>query len=530
MDNKLEFNVNISCEGDINYESTYENDIYTLSIVPNGKALLKEVSVKIQFDFEKDDRLFLNGYQSWTDVREYGVKGRMRGLRRVPKFLIDKYHFNAYGDYDFVKYPYKKGYMHGFSYAYIRNNENKLFIGSLDERSCFTVIIFDTTRNEITLKADLEDLEISDRFDALKVAFIFDEPDFGYEKYFSLMGIKKREKMPLTGYTSWYNHYQDINEKVIYNDLEALNNFPVKMDIFQIDDGFQTAVGDWLSIDANKFPNGMKPVADKIKEDGFVSGIWLAPFVCEKTSLIYKNHPDWILKKDGEFVAAGCNWSTQYALDIYNEEVREYLRKVFDTVINDWGFKMLKLDFLYAACMLPRKDKTRGRIMCEAIDFIRGCAPKAIILGCGVPLWPVFGRVEYCRIGCDMGLDWNDKLYMRAFHRERVSTRNSILNSLFMRGIDGYAFGNDPDVFLLRDYNIELTDTQKLLLAKVNALCGTVLFTSDDVSTYDAEKKAKYKEALGYSAAKILDVRIDQNVVTIEYVLNDQSEKMQFSI
>ena len=61
MDNKLEFNVNISCEGDINYESTYENDIYTLSIVPNGKALLKEVSVKIPFDFEKDDRLFLNG-------------------------------------------------------------------------------------------------------------------------------------------------------------------------------------------------------------------------------------------------------------------------------------------------------------------------------------------------------------------------------------------------------------------------------------------------------------------------------------
>ena len=37
-----------------------------------------------------------------------------------------------------------------------------------------------------------------------------------------------------------------------------------------------------------------------------------------------------------------------------------------------------------------------------------------------------FGRAEYCRIGCDVGLDWDDKPQMRLLHRERVSTKNSL--------------------------------------------------------------------------------------------------------
>ena len=79
---------------------------------------------------------------------------------------------------------------------------------------------------------------------------------------------------------------------------------------------------------------------------------------------------------------------------------------------------------------------------------------------------------------------------MRLIHRERVSTKNSQRNTVFRRGLNGRAFWNDPDVFLLRDDNIELTWEQRETLARVNALYGGVKFTSDNVSGYhDAQKK-----------------------------------------
>ena len=58
---------------------------------------------------------------------------------------------------------------------------------------------------------------------------------------------------------------------------------------------------------------------------------------------------------------------------------------------------------------------------------------------------PAFGLVDYCRVSCDVGLDWDDVWYMRLFHRERVSTKQAINNTLFRRQLNGRAYGSDPD-------------------------------------------------------------------------------------
>lgn len=69
------------------------------------------------------------------------------------------------------------------------------------------------------------------------------------------------------------------------------------IDIFQIDDGYQSATGDWLTIDNKKFPNGMKSVADKIHSTGMLAGLWLAPFGAEFTSKTATQHHDWLIRK-----------------------------------------------------------------------------------------------------------------------------------------------------------------------------------------------------------------------------------------
>ena len=151
-------------------------------------------------------------------------------------------------------------------------------------------------------------------------------------------------------------------------------------------------------------------------------------------------------------------------------EVKAYIKHVFDVVLNEWNYDLVKLDFLYAVCMHPTKNKTRGQIMCEAMDFLRECVGDKLILACGVPLGPSFGKVDYCRIGCDVGLDWNDKAYMRLFHRERVSTLNALGNAVGRRQLNGRAFINDPDVFFFREDNIQttfLTRFQKNIFLKI---------------------------------------------------------------
>lgn len=346
-----------------------------------------------------------------------------------------------------------------------------------------------------------------------------------FDEYFRQLGVSLRPAAkPVFGYTSWYRHYQNINEELLLKDLEGIKDQKCKSDVFQIDDGWQTAVGDWLSTDHSKFPQGMKAAADQISSAGITPGLWLAPFVCEEHSDIYQSHQDWLVKdENGFFVKGGSNWSGFYALDIYNDNVRDYLREVICTVTNTWGYGLLKLDFLYAVCIQPRYNKTRGQIMADAMVFLRECAGDALILACGVPLASAFGRVEYCRIGCDVSLDWDDKKYMHFMHRERISTKNTILDTIFRRQLNGRAFLNDPDVFLLRSDNTTMTGAQRQCLAEINSLAGSVLFTSDNMAEYGEEQKKLLYGITKLRNAKLLTADYDDGILTVTLSLNGKT-------
>ncbi|MCR5718220.1 MAG: alpha-galactosidase [Oscillospiraceae bacterium] len=469
-----------------------EGDIFTATLNAAREIRLDHIRAVFQCPLDPTDRVFLNGYQSWTDSHEHGICDKMRGNSHIPALLAKKYAFSQYGDYNFVQYGTEAGQLHGWSYGYIRSRSDYNFIGSLAEDSGFTLLRLNAEKQELTIEKDCHGLYLTGAFDGLRLLLTAGAEKAVFDRYFDLLGVKLRSEVkPIFGYTSWYRHYQNISEPILMEDLAGLQAQRYKADVFQIDDGYQTAVGDWLAFDADKFPEGMGKIAAAVRKAGMRAGIWLAPFVCEETSDLCRNHPDWIVKdENGYDVKGGSNWSGFYALDIYNAEVREYLREVFRTITQDWGFSLLKLDFLYAACIVPRRNRTRGQIMADAMAFLREISGDALILGCGVPLASAFGRVDYCRIGCDVSPDWDDTPHMRLAHRERISTRSTILDSVFRRQLNGRAFLSDPDVFLLRDTENRLTSDEKLCLAEVNALCGSVLFTSDNAGSYnEAQQK-----------------------------------------
>ena len=129
------------------------------------------------------------------------------------------------------------------------------------------------------------------------------------------------------------------------------------------------------------------------------------------------------------------------------------------------------------------------------------------MLGCGVPLATAWGKANYCRIGCDVGLGWDDRAPSIIHVQERVSTVNAISDAIGRHHQDARCFRNDPDVFLLRSKNIFLSIDQKLTLLLVNSIFGSLLFTSDNLAEYTPDEYERYLSHLPLVEKKINSVR-----------------------
>lgn len=75
------------------------------------------------------------------------------------------------GDYNFKTYPKTAGFFHGYSFGYVRNGFTHEFIGSLNERSGWTILNFDFNKNLITLEKDVEGKTIKGDFTLLTSRF-----------------------------------------------------------------------------------------------------------------------------------------------------------------------------------------------------------------------------------------------------------------------------------------------------------------------------------------------------------------------
>ena len=263
--------------------------------------------------------------------------------------VLDKKSFNirgiwGAGDLTFHEYPEQSGIFYGYSYAYIRNANDIRLFASLSERAGYTIITFNANASTVSVEKDLEGVTYKkgQEITLLELCDIIDNIDNAFDKYFEEAKINKPRAKRMCGYTTWYNYYTSVTEEIVERDLEAIAKLGSKIDIFQVDDGYERTVGDWLYHDEKKFPSGMKLIADNIHKNDMLAGLWLAPFAATPKSYIYNKHKDWFVKnKNGKIPFASHNWGGFYALDIYNNEVRQYLKEVFDTVLNVWGYDMV---------------------------------------------------------------------------------------------------------------------------------------------------------------------------------------------
>lgn len=305
---------------------------------------------------------------------------------------------------------------------------------------------------------------------------------------------------PPHGWCSWYYYYASVDEAAVRENLAATVRLEdrVPIDYVMIDDGHQAAIGDWLTTNA-KFPSGMAQLAADIRATGRDAGIWLAPFIVDPRAPVARSSPSWILRDErGRPVPALWNptWSRrhrQWALDTTHPDVLEWLGELIHTVRDEWGYGVLKLDFLYAAA-LPgvRHDggATRATALRRGLEAIRIAAgDDTLLIGCGLPLGPGVGIVDGMRIGTDVAPNWGGRfLRWATTDTAGLSTRLAIRNTLTRSFLHGRLWANDPDCVMVRTDRTRLTEAEVRSLVAAVALTDGMIVSSDRLDLVPTER------------------------------------------
>jgi alpha-galactosidase len=291
-----------------------------------------------------------------------------------------------------------------------------------------------------------------------------------------------------TGWCSWYYFYNRVSEADILANLSEMVRDAHPAEFFQIDDGFQSHTGDWL-VPNEKFPSGMKALAEEISAAGYTPGLWLSPFVLNEHSAALREHPDMVLQTlDGQTLFVQTWLGRCAVLDCTSPEAEAWLRNVVRTVVREWGYEYLKLDALSFAAVSStlvgyhKPGTTAPANLRRGLQIIREEAgDETFILGCTCHFAPAVGLVDAMRVGPDVKEVWADGPSPSVKHAMRLTLQR---NWMHMRW-----WANDPDCLIVRETDTALDEAETRFLATGIALSGGMVVASDDLPKLSPERR-----------------------------------------
>jgi alpha-galactosidase len=144
---------------------------------------------------------------------------------------------------------------------------------------------------------------------------------------------------------TWEGFYFDHNEAALIELADAAAAIGIER--FVLDDGWfhgrnddTSSLGDWW-VDAAKYPNGLRPLAEHVTGLGMEFGLWVEPEMVNPDSELYRAHPDWALGTPGRPVITARN---QLVLDMARPDVGDYLFEKIAALLKDLPISYLKWD------------------------------------------------------------------------------------------------------------------------------------------------------------------------------------------
>jgi hypothetical protein len=286
------------------------------------------------------------------------------------------------------------------------------------------------------------------------------------------------DPMPPTGWGSWSPYFADVTEADVRATLAVI---PDELDVVELDDGWETAWGDW-SANA-KFPSGTAALAADIRAAGHTPGLWMAPFYVDRSTAAYTDHPDWWVRDaDGEELTFSNLGSGDYAIiDVTVPDAAAWMGAQVSAKADE-GYGFLKLDFLYAGAVegVRAEPITGTEAYHRGMDVLRAAAGDAFVLACGAPMLPSVGTADGFRTGADITFavspEPNDDFL-------RWQAKNTAARSW----ANGRWWWNDPDQLLVAN---PLTEVQARGSVASVAASGGIWLLGDDLTTLPADRLA----------------------------------------
>ncbi|MFT6985780.1 MAG: alpha-galactosidase [Psychromonas sp.] len=308
-------------------------------------------------------------------------------------------------------------------------------------------------------------------------------------------GITRFADKSPSGWCSWYHYYADVREKDISENLQQMaQQFP-SLDYLLIDDGYQAYMGDWLT-PSSRFGSGLAGVVGQIHQAGVKPALWLAPFIAEGNSAVFKQHPNWFVKdQNGEPLAAekvtygGWRCTPWYVLDGTHPQVQQHLKTLFAYLHLELGITLFKLDANFWGAIHGGYffDPTATRIEAyrRGMQAICDGAGDSFLLGCNAPLWPSLGLIDGMRVGDDVERN-GERFYQIAQEILHRSWQNRVL------------WINDPDCITLENREQQVATTEQYRLHLLTILvCNGLLISGDRLAGLSEDNKHKLAKLLG---------------------------------
>ena len=259
---------------------------------------------------------------------------------------------------------------------------------------------------------------------------------------------RKRKKTPSV-FCTWYYYGLTVTYEDVRTNLEIMKEKKLPFDVFQVDEGWEQILGEWEP--NQKFSKGMKEVAREIREAGYTPGIWTSPFVAHETASVWKEHPEWMLRKaDGIPCIFPMNDDVYRVFDITNPATWEYFTELYRKLTFDWGYVYHKLDFtrasvIYEDAVYYDNTITLAQAYRHAVEAIRaGMGEESYFLMCGGLYDPIIGLVDAQRTGSDVLSMWSSNI-----NKDGKTLPYTVKQSLLRYYMNEW-WDNDPDALMVR--------------------------------------------------------------------------------
>ncbi|MCM1176066.1 MAG: alpha-galactosidase [Blautia sp.] len=189
---------------------------------------------------------------------------------------------------------------------------------------------------------------------------------------------------------SWEAAYFDFSGDTIVKlagDAAALG-----IDMVVMDDGWfgsraddNSSLGDWR-VNEEKLGCTLGELIQKVNEAGVQFGIWIEPEMVSENSLLYREHPEWVMRIPGRRPVRARN---QLMLDFSREDVRKFIFGRICAVLDQGNVKYVKWDMNRSIAEAYSAVNEPGRVTYDYVlgvyDFLEKLVqryPDLLIEGC----------------------------------------------------------------------------------------------------------------------------------------------------